>query len=447
MKKGLLLILIGLLMFAMVACSSEGTSKDDGDNVNEKVKISYLTHWAAPQVEELKTAIEKYKEIEPNVEIEVRAVPFGNLLTTLTTQSSGSGAPTITSIYDLWLPQLVKDGIAAPAPQDNADDVKANYPEGLANAITIENAVYGYPNEVNLYALNYNEKLFQEAGLSGPPKDWDELVDYAKKLTKTDSSGRITQQGIGIINSWNSGVVHPWLSLLYSNGGELLDENHKPLLDSKEAKETMELYDELINGIKSTDPAMGTANASTTGPYLDSFANENTAMIIMANWWQSALQDSMGDNFKHIKTAPVPVGPSGSSSHSVSYSWLTTVNAKSDEVQQEAAWKFLQWLNSDESGADGSSAMGDILMGMGIIPSRNSDIDAHQETLNTPFLKSYVDELKNAKGFPIVLGGNELTTTFQQNIELMEFGEATVEETIKTSQELLSDLMSQHYGN
>jgi multiple sugar transport system substrate-binding protein len=443
-KKGLALLLVLLLVFSVAACSSDNSS--DNDSKDKKVKISYLTHWAAPQVEELKAAIKEYKKIEKNVEIEVRAVPFGNLLTTLTTQSSGSGAPTITSIYELWLPQLVKDKIVAPADSTYENEIKSNYPEGLVQAITNDGKVYGYPNEVNLYALNYNERLFQEAGLSGPPKNWEELVDYAQKLTKKDSSGKVTQQGFGIISSWNSGVVHPWLSLLYSNGGNLLNEDKMPMLDSKEAKEVTDLYQNLIFEAKTTDPTMSTANASTTGPYLENFTNEKTAMIIMANWWQSALRDAMGDKFENIKTAPIPVGPSGDGSHSVSYSWLTTVNAKSDKAQQEAAWKFLSWLNSDKSGKEGSSAMGDILMGMGIIPSSNSDVTAHQDELNTPFLKSYVDELKNAKSFPIVLGGNELTTTLQQQLELFEFGESSSEKALEDAQKALTDLMEQHYG-
>jgi multiple sugar transport system substrate-binding protein len=442
-KKGSLILFVLLLVFSMAACNSSSSSSSS--TKDGKVKISYLTHWAAPQVEQLKSAIKEYNKIEPNVEIEVRAVPFGNLLTTLTTQSSGSGAPTITSIYELWLPQLVKDKIASPTPADFESEIKANYPEGIVSAITDGGKVYGFPNEVNLYALNYNEKLFKEAGISAPPKTWAELIDAAKKLTKKDSSGKITQQGFGIITSWNSGVVHPWLSLLYSNGGELLGQDHMPLLDSKEAKETTDLYKQLIFDEKTTEPSMSIANASTTGPYLDNFANGKTAMIIMANWWQSALKDSMGDRFSDIKTAPIPVGPSGSGSHSVSYSWLTSVNAKADKAQQEAAWKFLQWLNGNESGKNGSSAMGDMLMGMGIVPSRNSDIEAHQAELASPFLKPYVDELKNAKSFPIVLGGNELTTTLQQQLEQMEFGKASSKETLENAQKSLSDLMSQFY--
>lgn len=439
-----------LMLLLVAACSSEsssGESDESGESGgDEKVKISYLTHWAAPQVEELKAKITEYNEIEPNVEIEVRAVPFGNLLTTLTTQGSSPQGPTITNIYDMWLPQLIDSGITAFAPAESKADIQSNYPEGIVNAITIEDEVYGYPNEVNLYALNYNETLFEEAGLSGPPEDWGQLVEYANKLTKKDDSGNITQQGFGIINSWNSGTVHPWLSLLYSNGGELLDENNMPVLDSNQVKEVTDLYSQLIFEDGSTDPSMATANASTTGPYLDNFANEKTAMIIMANWWKSALEDSMGEGFEKIKTAPIPVGPSGDASHSVSYSWLTTVSANADEAQQEAAWAFLKWLNSDESGENGSSAMGDILMGMGIMPSRTSDLEAHQDTLGTPFLETYVAELENAKGFPIVLGGNELTTKLQESLEAMEFEQQSPEEAMDTAQQVITDLMSQHYA-
>ena len=150
-RKVSCLLLVLLLVGFTAACS---TSNDSATVENEKVEISFLTHWAAPQVEQLNEVIARYKEVEPDVEIEVRAVPFGNLLTTLTTQSTGSDAPTITSIYDLWLPQLVMDNIVVPAPEDYKNDINENYPENIVSAITVENQVYGYPNEVNLYALN-----------------------------------------------------------------------------------------------------------------------------------------------------------------------------------------------------------------------------------------------------------------------------------------------------
>lgn len=402
-----------------------------GQAIAEPVTVSFLTHWPPETVAKLEAAAAAYKQKNPDVTVEVRAVPFGDLLTTLRASGGQAGGPTITGIYDLWLPELVRDGLAAPAPDDRANDVKSNWPDGVATAASVGGKVYGYPNEIDLYAVNYNKKLFQEAGIAEPPKTWDEFLAAAEKLTKRDGD-KITQQGFGLINSWAAGVVHPFASFLASNGGALVVDG-KPALDTKQAKETFALYEKLIKS-KVTDPTMGTADANTTGPFLDNFVSGKTAMIVMANWWESALRAGMGDRFTDIATAPIPVGPSGDASHSISYSWMTVVSASAPEAEQKAAWDFLAWLNGPDSGPNGASAMGDLLMSMGILPTRNSDVAAFQDRLGTPFLAGYVSQLAAARPFPVVLGGQEFTESLQQHLEALEFGQVTADEAAAQAQ-------------
>jgi len=400
----------------------------------EDVTISFLTHWSPETVELLQAAADAYHDETGNVTVEIQAVPFGDLLTTLRSQAGGSDAPTIAGIYDLWLPELVRDGIVAPAPDAVASDVTANWPSGVVTAATQGDAVYGVPNEIDLYALNYNKALFEEAGIAGPPATWDELIADAEALTVRDGD-RITQQGFGLINSWAAGTVHPFASLLASNGGSLVDADGNPTLDTPQALETFELYENLVSGVKVTDPTMGTADANTTGPYLDNFVGGNTAMIIMANWWESALRTGMGDeDFANIGTAPIPVGPSGETASSISYSWMTVVSAAADDAQQAAAWDFLSWLNGPDSGDDGASAMGALLMSMGILPSRTSDVEAFSDRLATPFLEGYVSQLENATPFPIVLGGQEFTESLQAQIEALQFGQTSAADASATAQ-------------
>lgn len=431
------------LMLATVLAGCGGSAGSSGG----KVTITYLTHWSGPQIDQLNQAVAAYNKIEPNVTIQVRNVPFGNLLTTITTQAGSSSGPTIMGIYDLWMPQLVQSGVLASAPDTYSQDIQSAFPKSVTSGVTVDNKIYGYPNEIDLYALNYNKALFAEAGISSPPTTWAELEADALKLTKRDNSGKITQQGFGIITSWNSGVVHPWLSLVNSNGGELLSADRKPQLTSPAAQQTADFYRKLIFEDKVTDPAMGEANASTTGPFLDNFANGKTAMIIMANWWESALKDSMKDKFANVATAPIPVGPSGSGSHSVSYSWSDVVSKRASADQQAAAWKFLKWLNGNTSGKNGSSAMGDILMGMGILPSRTSDLRAHQSQLSEPFIKTYVDQMANAVPFPIVLGGDEITTKLQKDIEALDFGQMSSRQSMSQAQSDLSQILGQYYSS
>ena len=81
----------------------------------QDVQLTYLTHWAPDTVALLEAAASAYSATNPSVKIAVRAVPFGDLLTTI--RSGGTDGPTIASIYDLWLPALVKDGLVMPAPE------------------------------------------------------------------------------------------------------------------------------------------------------------------------------------------------------------------------------------------------------------------------------------------------------------------------------------------
>ena len=52
--------------------------------------VSFLTHWSPETVARLETAAAAYTAQHPDTKITVRAVPFGDLLTTLRT--SGGGA-------------------------------------------------------------------------------------------------------------------------------------------------------------------------------------------------------------------------------------------------------------------------------------------------------------------------------------------------------------------
>jgi len=423
------------LSLALTACSGGGS----GSSANGNVTITYLTHWGPDQVKQLQTVASAFHSKNPKVTIKVQAVPFANLLSTLQTQGSSPTGPTIASIYDLWLPGLIKSGALAKAPSDVASSVKSDWPSNLADDVSSNGDVYGMPNEVDLYALNYNKALFAKAGIAEPPKTWAELETDAKKLT----AGKGTQ-GFGVITSWAAGVVHPWLSLVASNGGQLLDGTTPKLTDPK-VKAAADLYKRLVSeGV--TSPSMSTANANTTGPYLDNFVNGKTAMLIMANWWQGSLKQAMGARYKDIATAPVPVGPDGTKSSSVSYSWMTMVNGKASSAKQAAAWKFLSWLNGANSGKSGSSAMGDILMSMGILPSRTSDLTAHATELSDPFLKTYVDELPNATPFPTVLGGQEMTEAIQKQIESLVFGKTSPDAAMSAAQDQATAILNKANG-
>ena len=105
----------------LVAASVAGTVPAMGQ---DPVTISYLTHWGPDQVAQLEAAGAAYTAENPNVTVEIRAVPFGDLLTTIKTQATSPGGPSIAGIYNLWLPELARDEVVAPAPEANAADIR-----------------------------------------------------------------------------------------------------------------------------------------------------------------------------------------------------------------------------------------------------------------------------------------------------------------------------------
>src|SRR5690625_164819 len=91
-----------------------------------QVQLTYLTHWPPETVALLEEAIATYESQNEGVDIQVRAVPFGNLLSTLRSQAASPSGPTIAGIYELWLPELAANDIAAQLPEAMTNDLTDN---------------------------------------------------------------------------------------------------------------------------------------------------------------------------------------------------------------------------------------------------------------------------------------------------------------------------------
>ena len=89
--------------------------------------------------------------------------------------------------------------------------------------------------------------------------------------------------------------------------------------------------------------------------------------------------------------------------------------------------------------------MGRMLTEAGDMPSRTGDIRANARLLDTPFMTPYVQELSHAMPFPLVLGGAQLTTDLQKQIEAMEYGTQTIAQTMSRAQQQATSLLKQYY--
>jgi multiple sugar transport system substrate-binding protein len=149
--------------------------------------------------------------------------------------------------------------------------------------------------------------------------------------------------------------------------------------------------------------------------------NGRVGMTIMANWWRATLMASEAVDYEtEIGVAPVPVGPSGERSATLSYNWLWSVDAGSPN--QEAAWDFIRWMNTPRAEGEGSPMGNYLVNALGAIPSLIPDQEAFAEDLGDHFLAPFVESTGYATAEPVVAGAQEIKTKLQTEIEAMLTG-------------------------
>lgn len=128
---------------------------------------------------------------------------------------------------------------------------KEDYIPAFLQLGNIEGTQYMIPLMGEVMYLVVRKDLMKEAGLVDangnviPPQTWDELYDYAKKLTKTEG-GKVTQTGLAI--DWgNDFIAYTYLSTLQAMRGSVFEGNTNKIdFQSKEAHDLVSMWAKLV---------------------------------------------------------------------------------------------------------------------------------------------------------------------------------------------------------
>lgn len=191
---------------------------------------------------------------------------------------------------------------------------------------------YGYAKDFNAYVLFYNKKLFAEAGLTGPPKNWEELYDFSKRLTKdTDGDGKNDQFGFVIEPS-----IDIALPFALQNGGELVSDDGTVRVDEPEFIEALNFFMSLYRDGISTIPA--DQGAAWMG---DVFSREQCAMTISGSW----LIPYLRDNSPNLEYG-VSELPQGKKRGTLAFTVAMVIPKQSNH--KKGAWTMLSYLAGKE---------------------------------------------------------------------------------------------------
>ena len=139
-----------------------------------------------------------------NPDVKVKAIYAGtyqeSIVKALTAFKAGT-PPTLAVLLSTDLFTLIDENAIVPV-DGLANDPKwiDGFYKGFMENSQTGGKTWGVPFQRSTIVMYYNKNLFKEAGLNPekPPVTWAEMVDAAKKLTKKDASGNVSQWGVKI---------------------------------------------------------------------------------------------------------------------------------------------------------------------------------------------------------------------------------------------------------
>jgi multiple sugar transport system substrate-binding protein len=357
---------------ALTACSS-GTTTSSG-NPDDGAQLTMWVRSATDQFS--KRLVDAYNQSHKN-QVALTIIPNDNYLTKVGTAAGSRSLPDILASDVVYTPNYTKQGLF----QDISADIKAlPYNGSIAKShlevASIEGKTYAVPHKLDSSVFFWNKTLFKQAGLDPekPPKNFDEIYEYAKKITALGNG--IT--GFDLAGSCGGCGVYTLFPYAWADGTEVLPDHGKKVdLNNDSYKKIFTLYKRLSdeNLVASSDK---TQDGST---WPANFLDGKVGMLPLGS-------PIVGDLLKQTKFEWGVTGlmsPDGSKTSTFIGGDVAGITATSAHKAQ--AWDFLKWTLEEAQQVE-------IICKNGDLPGR-TDLSGNKYTASDPRTKLIADGLKD----------------------------------------------------
>ncbi|USB34297.1 maltose ABC transporter substrate-binding protein [Paenibacillus sp. YPG26] len=196
-KKWSILLLSIILVFSLAACSAKGNSGNTAKQPNQTEGTAVtaegqeeltpepgakLLVWDGKDGVPFLSEIAKEFSAKYNISVEVQEQGAPEQLKKMKTDGpAGLGADVLVLPHDN-LSEAVAGGFVLPNDFYEAQ-TREEFQETAVNAVTKDGILYGYPRNMETYALYYNKSLVKESDLSS----WDNIIRFSKEFTDVKS--------------------------------------------------------------------------------------------------------------------------------------------------------------------------------------------------------------------------------------------------------------------
>ena len=437
MKKSKRFLALGLAVVLAAATMLTGCSKDEKKEEGDgplHLTFYYPVNVGGDAAKLMEDLCAQDNEENPDVVVEpVYTGNYDDTVTKIQTAIQGGTPPDVFVSLATQRFTMASTGMAMPlddliaADEDGEEYIKDFLP-GFMEDSYVDGKIYSIPFQRSTEIMYYNKDLFRAAGLDPeqPPKTWDELVEYAQKLTNDKT------KGVGIaLNSGSAQWTFTGFCLQNSKDGKMLmsEDGKKVYFDTPENVEALQFWLDLQNKYK----VMAEGIVQWTDLPTQFLAQE-VAMIYhttgnMANISANADFDFGTCFLPGNRQMGAPTGGGN----------FYIANGISEE-RQKAAWDFIRFMTDTERAAQWS-------LDTGYVATR-------QSCFETDMIKDYYNDVPQAKVAyeQIEISRPELTTynaaeiwrVLNDNIQSAVVGDSTAEEALKNAQKQADEILAEY---
>ena len=338
-KHFILALLAVLLIPAVLFASGAGESKEESGDII--LRFYFPIGTAGDLTNIMNSLCEQYNAEHEGVIVE--PIFAGDYVQTMqrTLTSSKAGNPpdlALLTSADVWT--AVDEGIILPLQpfiDAEGEGFLDRFFPGMLEDSKVAGEFYAIPFQKSTPIFYYNKDMFREAGLDpeAAPQNWEELEEYAAKLTTADRYGLEVP-----IDQWLMSIF------IMQNGGEINNiEGTETYLDSPEAIEAMEYLLSLVQ--KGYMPAKRLFGDSSSD-----FVAGKTAMMYNSTGSLAFVRDSASFDWG------VAFLPMGKERIVATGGGQFVISNGTSPARQQAAWDFAKWMTEPEQTAKWSIGSG-----------------------------------------------------------------------------------------
>ncbi|UQZ35630.1 ABC transporter substrate-binding protein [Paenibacillus sp. PK3_47] len=325
--------------------STAAPSADTGGNTpkGEPVQLKYWTDDRHDQ-EYIKELINNFNETNgENIQVEL-TVMSENYAQSVDIAFSSNQAPDLLRLKSGNISEFVKKGYLAPIDDYLTDDMKTKFGSlELDNVNRFDGKLYSLANTGLTLRLVYNKDLFAKAGIQNPPASLQEMVDSARKITEAGKSEGVYGFALNF-KSPKSAFDRSIREILSLSGYQGLG------FDLKTGKFDFAPYSQVIEYFKQMHEDGSILPGAATldiDPLRAQFAAGKIGMYLSFSTEPGVYKDQFPTEINWAGSlAPTLDGQIKGTSEIVSAGTWLGISAKS--ANQEAAWKFMQYMYGDD---------------------------------------------------------------------------------------------------